>query len=504
MTRNRTTRAGPVGMLLGVVAIALVAACGAESVDQPPGTPATRERALAFETVEFAADDGLQVTADLYRGADPFAPTVLLFHQSASSRGEYRTIAPRLQALGYNALAVDLRWGRTRNDVENLTAQRNGTAAVMAAVEAGTGSPWATIDASWMDMAAALAWVENQLPGSPRFAVGSSFSAMLVVRLAAEGSVEGVVAFSPAEYDDARPSLVRDWASRATAPVLSVAAVDEGEAVRVVSDAFPDGQGHFHQARVGRHGASIMDEDEANFDRMASFIGHLSGGPPLRDEVQVDGPAGALSVDRYDGPGEGRVIALFHQGGASAHGEYGFLVAELMAAGYDVVTADLHGGGDRFGFPNRTAAATPEPEGFGYCDALPEVRAVLESARRWKPEGSLIGWGSSYSGALILHASTEVAMDRVLAFSPASGDPMVGCDANAVADRLAVPVLVLRPRGEAEIESVARQLELFEAAGHATYVATPGVHGSSMLNPFRVGADVDETRNRVFAFLGGG
>ena len=59
------------------------------------------------------------------------------------------------------------------------------------------------------------------------------------------------------------------------------------------------------------------------------------------------------------------MIALFHQGGASAHGEYGFLVAELMAAGYDVVTADLHGGGDRFGFPNRTAAATPEPEGFG-------------------------------------------------------------------------------------------------------------------------------------------
>lgn len=81
---------------------------------------------------------------------------------------------------------------------------------------------------------------------------------------------------------------------------------------------------------------------------------------------------------------------------------------------------------------------------------------------------------------------------------------MAGCDANTTAGQLTLPVLVLRPSNEAAIESVAHQLEVFEAAGHNTWAADPGAHGSSMLNPFRVDGDVRETRVRVFEFLAGG
>lgn len=483
-----------------VVLMAALLGCAPRQPDE--GQPVDQgETVFTFETVTFSAADGLQVTADLYRGRALDAPTVVLFHQSASSRGEYRTVAPRLQALGYNALAVDLRWGRARNDVENITARRNGTEAVMAAVEAGAGSPWETIDASWMDVVAAIDWVESELPSSTVVAVGSSFSAMLVVRLAAEGGVGAVAAFSPGEYDADRPELVRGWARQATAPVLAIAAVEEAELVRPIYESLPESLGHFHQARVGRHGASIMDEDDANFDLLASFLGHVVGGPPAHDEMRLPGPRGELFVDRYDGPGEAGVIALFHQGGGSARGEYGFLIAGLLDEGYDVMASDLHGGGDRFGFINRTLAATPEPADFSYCDAAEEMMAVLEAAARWKPEAELVGWGSSYSGALILHAASEGHVDRVLAFSPASGEPMVGCDANSVADRLTVPALILRPENEAGIESVASQLDLFRGAGHQTWVASPGVHGSSMLNPFRVRDDVSSTRRRVMEFL---
>ena len=47
------------------------------------------------------------------------------------------------------------------------------------------------------------------------------------------------------------------------------------------------------------------------------------------------------------------------------------------------------------------------------------------------------------------------------------------------------------------------QLAEFEAQGHLTYVADPGVHGSSMLDPERVGADTEKTWRVVETFLGG-
>ncbi|NNF26399.1 MAG: hypothetical protein HKN73_04140, partial [Gemmatimonadetes bacterium] len=192
----------------------------------------------------------------------------------------------------------------------------------------------------------------------------------------------------------------------------------------------------------------------------------------------------------------------FHQGGGSARGEYGFLVSRLVEAGYDVVAADLQGGGDRFGFPNRTLAEAPEGADFSYCDAAPQLTMVLDSVVSWYPDARRIGWGSSYSGALLLHAAAEGAdVDQVLAFSPAAGGPMGECSANHVADRIEVPTLVVRPAGEAEIGSVREQLALFGGAGHQVLVASPGMHGSSMLNPVRVGSDVDATWALIESFL---
>ena len=86
-----------------------------------------RPRAIPYETIEIGTADESTVTADVYRAAKPKG-CVALFHQSGSSRGEFRTIAPELLRLGYTALAVDVRWGNLDrwNDVLNETAARHG------------------------------------------------------------------------------------------------------------------------------------------------------------------------------------------------------------------------------------------------------------------------------------------------------------------------------------------------------------------------------------------
>src|SRR4051812_45624084 len=74
-------------------------------------------------TITFASRDSLMITADLYK-TDDNAPFMILFHQAGYSRGEYNEIARKLNKLGYNCLAVDLRAGEEINGVKNETAAR--------------------------------------------------------------------------------------------------------------------------------------------------------------------------------------------------------------------------------------------------------------------------------------------------------------------------------------------------------------------------------------------
>ncbi len=82
-------------------------------------------QAVEPQELEFPSQDGLIVTADLYQAYDaPGTAIIVLFHQAGSSRGEYRTIAPKLNALGFNALAIDQRSGRSYDGVKNQTVAR--------------------------------------------------------------------------------------------------------------------------------------------------------------------------------------------------------------------------------------------------------------------------------------------------------------------------------------------------------------------------------------------
>ncbi|MEQ8205666.1 MAG: alpha/beta fold hydrolase [Woeseia sp.] len=211
-----------------------------------------------------------------------------------------------------------------------------------------------------------------------------------------------------------------------------------------------------------------------------------------------------LAPDRQkDAP----LILLFHQGGGDARGEYGPLVDHLLAEGYHALAIDQRRGGDRFGMFNRTSerfdAQRRSYEDVSYCDAYADLQAALQFADSYGFTGPRVAWGSSYSAALAIRLAAENAddIDAVLAFSPASGDAMAGCQPEQYSDRVTQPMLALRPISEMQAPSVPVQLELFREQGHQTHVADPGVHGSSMLNESRVGAPTDETWKVVLDFI---
>jgi len=216
------------------------------------------------------------------------------------------------------------------------------------------------------------------------------------------------------------------------------------------------------------------------------------------DDVTIYGDVYALG----DTPKSAPLILLFHQGGGDARGEYLPLASRLAGEGYILLAIDQRSGGDRFGMTNRTLAGV-EGEEYSYCDAYPDLEAALQFALDSGYTGKIAAWGSSYSAALVFRLATEHSsdIDTVLAFSPASGEAMTGCRPEPYSEKLTQSLLVLRPDREMEIPSVRSQIELFAEHGHQTYVATPGVHGSSMLNAARVEGSTENTWKVVLDFL---
>lgn len=190
------------------------------------------------------AADGVSVYGALY--AAPHAKAIiLLFHQAGSGKGEYATIAPRLVAMGYSALAIDQRSGG------DLFGPNQTATAV-------SGHP-SYLDAK-ADLQAALDWAKPQ--GKPVLLWGSSYSSALVFLVAAEnpGVVTGLLSFSPGEYLG-QPDLVRRNAAKLVIPVFVTSAKDSGEiaAAKAIVNAVP-GTGNVQAvpAIAGVHGSSTL------------------------------------------------------------------------------------------------------------------------------------------------------------------------------------------------------------------------------------------------------
>ncbi len=171
-----------------------------------------------FKTIPISTSDGLTITADIYELEDSQAPVILLFHQARFSRGEYREIAPKLNALGFTCIAIDQRSGGQVNGVENdlfSEAEKNGK-----------GTTYAD---AYPDLKYTLQYARKAYPDQKIIVWGSSYSASLVLVLAAHYPeiVSGALAFSPGNYFEFDDKSVTEFAKTVNCPVFLTSSREE-------------------------------------------------------------------------------------------------------------------------------------------------------------------------------------------------------------------------------------------------------------------------------------
>lgn len=162
----------------------------------PLPTPGKLGKKYIPKKVEFKAADGLVISGNLYE-VGKNKPVILLMHQAGYNRMEYADIAPKLNKMGYNCLALDLRSGGHFAEKPNNTNTR--------ALEKGL-KPEMT-DAQ-QDIAVAIDFLHKKY-NQKVIVWGSSFSSSLALLEGADNpKVKAIISFSPGDYfGDAAPSL---------------------------------------------------------------------------------------------------------------------------------------------------------------------------------------------------------------------------------------------------------------------------------------------------------
>lgn len=210
---------------------------------------------LGQETITFSSSDGVEITVDLYMPHEKSAPFIVLFHQANWSRGEYLEIAPKINALGYNCMAVDQRSGGSVNGIPNKTK--------IGASQAMKGTSY--VDAL-PDLIAATEYAKHNLTEGKLIIWGSSYSSALVLKVAGDHHdiADAVLAFSPGEYFS-NLRKPKDWittsAMKITMPVFITSAKNEKQNWYKIYEAIPsEDKRYFLPETSGNHGSRALWE----------------------------------------------------------------------------------------------------------------------------------------------------------------------------------------------------------------------------------------------------
>ena len=210
-----------------------------------------------YKEVEFESLDGLKITADVYAPSDDQTkPFIILCHQAGWSRGEYREIAPKLNKLGFNCMAIDQRSGDTVNKINNQTAAN--------AKAAKKSQDY--VDAE-QDIVAAVKYTKKNLSKGKLIIWGSSYSSALALRIASEHSdkVDGVLSFAPGEYfkSQGKPAnWITTSAKNIKCPVFITSAKNEAGNWANIYAAIPtETKVKFLPTSKGNHGSRALWEE---------------------------------------------------------------------------------------------------------------------------------------------------------------------------------------------------------------------------------------------------
>ena len=201
------------------------------------------------KTVSFKATDGLDITADLYMTPDENAPLILLFHQATYSRGEYIEIAPILNALGFNCLAIDQRSGLGVNGVKNET--HKAAKKLKLATKYVNAIP---------DLIGTYNYANNILKSKQIIVWGSSYSAALAIYLGGlyPNDIKGILSFSPGEYFKIDNQEIQTYANKINCPVFMTSAKSEQEAWQKIYDNIQSEKSFYLPKLKGNHGSKAL------------------------------------------------------------------------------------------------------------------------------------------------------------------------------------------------------------------------------------------------------
>lgn len=207
---------------------------------------------FAFETVTFPSQDGLQITADVYIANPDSSSFIVLFHRARWSRGEYREIAPELNKMGFNCMAIDQRSGDAVNNVDNETVKH--------AKEKKMDTNYL---AALPDLQAAINYAKKNYAQEKLIIWGSSYSAALVLKIAGDSpdEIDGVLAFAPGEYfggSGKSDTYITNSAKNIKCPVFITSAKSEKSSWWKIYEAISAPKSYFLPETGGVHGSESL------------------------------------------------------------------------------------------------------------------------------------------------------------------------------------------------------------------------------------------------------
>ncbi len=209
--------------------------------------------AFVKETIHFKSLDNVTITADLYiTNVDKRTPFIVLFHRAGWSRGEYGEIAKKLNALGFNCMAVDLRSGGEVLGVKDETK-----------IDALAKNRSTTYIDAMKDIKASLLYARKHFAKGELIAWGSSYSAALIIKMVADDKrlADRVVSFSPGEYFtkfNKAPDWIKESAKKLRVPIFITSAKKEQNYWKPIYDAIPSKKYSYLPKTKGHHGSSSL------------------------------------------------------------------------------------------------------------------------------------------------------------------------------------------------------------------------------------------------------
>ena len=203
-------------------------------------------------SVDFKSKDDLEIHGNLYE-IGKTEPVILLMHQAGYNRMEYADIAPKLNEMGFNCLAIDLRSGGTFDGEPNITSQR----------AKAKGLKPEFIDAQ-QDVNAAIDYVYKKY-GQNVILWGSSYTSSLALLEGAQNDhVKAILSFSPGDYfKDAAPSLATVF-TEIDKPFFVTSSKNEAKAIIALrsESRMQENQSQFIPVSSGYHGSRVLWEGQ--------------------------------------------------------------------------------------------------------------------------------------------------------------------------------------------------------------------------------------------------